>query len=144
MGFKISTATSYPWSVAGQLAGESFAFTAYFAFMPQDRIDELTLQTSRRKALLEQGEDDPELQHVTAVSIAREVLVGWGEDVTGDNDQPVPFTNLARDKFLQIQGMASAVVDAWSESLSGGKQGNFAAPRGTGFAAHPPAATRRN
>jgi hypothetical protein len=143
MGFKLSSATSYPWPVAGQVAGEPFAFTAHFAFLQQDRIDQLTMQTNRRKALLEQGEDDPDLQHVTSVNIAREVLAGWGEDVTDDDDHPRPFTIADRDRLLQVQGMAAIVVEAWNQSLVGGRVGNSAPPRGTGFAAAPQATTRR-
>ncbi|NDC35973.1 MAG: hypothetical protein EBZ51_11515 [Synechococcaceae bacterium WB9_2_112] len=131
MGFKISEASSYRWPVAGEVAGVRFSFKADFAFLPQERIDYLTVASARRQALLERGEDDADLQGVTARAIAAEVLVGW-DDVTDDNDEPVPFTAAAADRFLQIQGVAAAVVQAWGESLQGAKRGNSKAPRGIG------------
>jgi|GEM_PF-2149170 len=131
MGFKISEASSYRWPVAGEVAGVRFSFKADFAFLPQERIDYLTVASARRQALLERGQDDADLQNVTARAIAAEVLVGWSE-VTDDNDEPVPFTAAAADRLLQIQGVAAAVVDAWGESLQGAKRGNLKAPRGIG------------
>jgi hypothetical protein len=131
MGFKISEASSYRWPVAGEVAGVRFSFKADFAFLPQERIDYLTVASARRQALLERGEDDADLQGVTARAIAAEVLVGWN-DVTDDNDEPVPFTAAAADRLLQIQGVAAAVVQAWGESLQGAKLGNSKAPRGIG------------
>ena len=91
MGFKISSATSYPWPVAGQIAGTPYRFTAHFAFLDQERIDYLLVASAKRSALLERGQDDPDLQGVTARAIAAEVLVGWGDDVIDDDDEPVPF-----------------------------------------------------
>jgi hypothetical protein len=132
MTFKLSTATSYPWRVSGQIAGTRYTFTGHFAFLDQERIDQLTVQTARRGALLKRGEDAPELEGVTALAIASEVLIGWGEDVVDDDDQPVPFTAQAADRFLRQQGVAAAVVDAWAESLQGAPRGNSKAPRGIG------------
>ena len=132
MSFKLSTATSYPWKVSGQIAGTRYSFTGYFAFLNQERIDQLTIQSARRGALLKRGEDAPELEGVTALAIASEVLVGWGDDVIGDDDQPVPFTAQTADRFLQKQGVAAAVVDAWAESLAGAPRGNSKPPRGIG------------
>jgi len=131
MGFKISEASSYRWPVAGEVAGVRFSFKADFAFLHQERIDYLTVASARRQALLERGQDDADLQNVTARAIAAEVLVGWSE-VTDDNDEPVAFTAAAADRLLQIQGVAAAVVEAWGESLQGAKRGNLKAPRGIG------------
>jgi len=132
MTFKLSTATSYPWKVSGQIAGTRYSFTGHFAFLDQERIDQLTVQTARRGALLKRGEDAPELEGVTALAIASEVLVSWGEDVVDDDDQPVPFTPQTAARFLQQQGVAAAVVDAWAESLQGAPRGNSKASRGIG------------
>ena len=130
MGFKISTATSCPWPVAGEIAGERFSFTAQFAFLPQSRIDELLLASNRRAALLQRGEDAPELEGVTARAIASEVLVGWS-GVT-DDEGPVEWTAATCERLLEIQGIAAVVVSAWGESLEGGRRGNSKAPRGIG------------
>ena len=131
MGFKLSTANSYPWKVAGKLAGESYSFTAEFTFLDQERIDYLLVASAKRAALLKRGEDDPELEGITSRAIAAEVLVGWA-GVTDDDGEPIQFTSAAADKFLRIQGVARAVADAWGESLEGAKVGNSKAPRGIG------------
>jgi len=131
MGFKISTATSYPWPVAGKVADTRFTFTAQFAFLDQERIDYLLVASAKRAALLKRGEDDPELEGITSRAIAAEVLVGWS-GVTDDSDEPIEFSAAAADKFLRIQGVARAVADAWGESLEGAKVGNSKAPRGIG------------
>lgn len=131
MGFKISTAASYPWPVAGELAGARFSFTAHFAFLDQERIEQLLIGAAKRTALLQRGEDDPELASYNARAMAAEVLVGW-EGVTDDDDEPVPFSAAAADRFLRIQGVAAVICEAWQESLQGAKRGNSKAPRGIG------------
>jgi len=131
MGFKISTASSYPWPVAGELAGNRYSFTGHFAFLPQDRIDELLVGSARREALLKRGEDDPELQGINNRNIAAEVLIGW-DGVTDDNDEPIAFSPRELEKLLKIQGVAAAVAKAWGESLEGARRGNSKAPRGIG------------
>ena len=131
MGFKLSGATSYEWKVAGKLASESYSFTAEFAFLDQERIDYLLVASAKRAALLQRGEDAPELEGVNHRTIAAEVLVGW-DGVTDDDGEPVGFTAASADKFLRIQGVAKAVCDAWAESLEGAKRGNSKASRGIG------------
>jgi hypothetical protein len=131
MGFKLSTASSYPWPVSGELAGTRYSFTAHFAFLRQDRIEELTQQLAKRQRLLEIGQDDPDLEHVNSRAVAAEVLVDWS-GVTGDDGEPVDFAPSAMEKLLQIQGVAIAVCNAWAESLQGAKRGNSKAPRGIG------------
>ena len=131
MGYKLSGATSYEWRVAGKLANESYSFTAEFAFRDQERIDYLLVASAKRAALLQRGEDDPDLEGINHRTIAAEVLVGWS-GVTDDDGEPVDFTAASADKFLRIQGVAKAVCDAWAESLEGAKRGNSKAPRGIG------------
>ena len=131
MGFKLSTASSYPWPVSGELAGTRYSFTAHFAFLDQERIDYLLVSSARREGLLKRGEDDPALEGITSRAIAAEVLVGWS-GVTDDDGEPIEFSAAAADKFLRIQGVAAAVARAWGESLEGAKRGNSMAPRGIG------------
>jgi hypothetical protein len=131
MGFKLSTASSYPWPVSGELAGTRYSFTAHFAFLDQERIDYLLVSSARREGLLKRGEDDPALEGITSRAIAAEVLVGWS-GVTDDEGELIEFSAAATDRFLRIQGVAAAVARAWGESLEGAKRGNSKAPRGIG------------
>jgi hypothetical protein len=130
--FKLSTASSYPWTVKGQLAGTRYSFTGHFAFLRQERIEELTQQLDKRQRLLELGKDDEDLLHVHPRAVAAEVLVGWGNDLVDDDDEPVEFNRVTLDRYLQIQGCAMAVCNAWADSLKGGKPGNSKASRGIG------------
>ena len=130
--FKLSTASSYPWPVTGELAGTRYSFTGHFAFLRQERIEELTQQLAKRQRLLEIGQDDPELEHVNSRAVAAEVLVGWGPEVVDDDGEPVEFTRATLEQFLQIQGAAISVCNSWADSLQGGKRGNSKAPRGIG------------
>jgi hypothetical protein len=132
MGLKLSTAGSYPWPVVGKVASTPYKFTAYFAFLDQERIDYLLVASARRAALLKRGEDDPALQGITSRAIADEVLVGWGPEVEDDDGEPEEYSPSAKDKLLRIQGVARQVAEAWGESLEGGKVGNSKAPRGIG------------
>jgi len=129
--FKLSEKTSYQWKVAGNLANESYSFTAEFKFLDQERIDYLLVASAKRSALLKRGEDDPELEGVNHRTIAAEVLAGWA-GVTDDEGEVIDFTAASADKILRIQGVAKAVCDAWAESLQGAKRGNSKAPRGVG------------
>jgi len=131
MTFKLSTASSYIWPVAGELAGARYSFTGEFAFLRQDRIEELTQQLAKRQRLLEIGQDDPDLEHVNARAVAAEVLVGWS-GVTDDDGEDVAFSPAALERMLQIQGVAITICNAWAESLQGAKRGNSKAPRGIG------------
>lgn len=131
MTFKIQTASFYEWPVSGELAGARWSFTAQFAFLRQERIEQLTQQLARRQRLLEIGQDDPELEGVHARAVAAEVLVGWS-GVTDDDGAVQEFTPSARERMLQIQGVAIEVCNAWAESLQGARRGNSKAPRGIG------------
>jgi hypothetical protein len=130
--FKFSDETSYPWKVVGQLAGTPYSFTAHFAFLDQDRIEELTQQLIKRQRLLEIGQDDPDLANVNLCAVADEVLVGWGPDVVGDDGESLEFGAMIKARFLQKQGVALTICNAWGDSLKGAKQGNSKASRGVG------------
>lgn len=121
MTFKLSTASSYSWPVAGELAGSRYSFVGEFAFLRQDRIEELTQQLSKRQRLLEIGQDDPELEHVNSRAVAAEVLLGWS-GVTDDDGEDVAFSPGALERMLQIQGVAITICNAWAESLQGAKR----------------------
>jgi hypothetical protein len=130
--FKFSDETSYPWKVVGQLAGTPYSFTAHFAFLDQDRIEELTQQLIKRQRLLEVGQDDPDLANVNLCAVADEVLVGWGPDVVDDDGESLEFGAAIKARFLQKQGVALTICNAWGDSLKGAKQGNSKASRGIG------------
>ena len=86
----------------------------------------------KRQRLLEIGQDDPDLANVNLCAVADEVLVGWGRDVVGDDGEPLLFGPMIKARFLQKQGVALTICNAWGDSLKGAKQGNSKAPLGVG------------
>jgi hypothetical protein len=112
--FVISQKSSYTWPVTVEFPvdggkTERQTFDGEFKRLTQTRINEI-------RARIEAGEtSDGEL--------AREVLIGW-EGVNDGNGEPVPFSEGARDRLLDIPLVSSAVVLSWLGSLSGAKRKN--------------------
>lgn len=112
--FKLSQSQDYTWPVTVNMPqdGGKFAketFDARFRRVAQERIDELRLQS-------ESGEK------MNDSAIVREVLVGWS-GIT-DDGQDLPFSPANLDRLLSLHGVASAIVVAWLESLSGERRKN--------------------
>ncbi len=112
--FIISQSDSYSWPVSvdvptdgGKQSKQTFDGT--FKRLPQSRVLDIRTQA---------GADQ-----VNDVDIAREVLIGWAgiTDAQGDD---VPFSEGMRDRLLDVTGVASAIVRAWMESITGGKRKN--------------------
>jgi len=112
--FVISQKTSYTWPVAVEFPvdggkSEKQTFDAEFKRVPQSRMAEI-------KAKIESGD-------ITDIDLAREVLTGWA-GVTDANGDAVPFAEGTRDQLLDVPLVASAVVMAWMNSLTGAKRKN--------------------
>lgn len=134
MAFNRNISEFYPWTVKGELAGESYSFTAHFRFLPQSRIDEISeiLQRQEMQASARRSdfEEETETENINPRTIAAEVMCGW-EEMLEDNE-PIPFTKAELLKTLEIQGMALAIVKAWVESIKGRKAKNSGRSRGIG------------
>ena len=110
--FVITQSDSYLWPVkvetpvdGGKWSTETF--DARFKRLPQSRIEEV-----RKNAAT--TEDD---------AFAREVLVGW-EGINDADGQAVPYSEVTRDRLLDVIGFAKVVVAAYFESLTGAKRKN--------------------
>lgn len=111
--FKLSLSNTYLWPVTIELPGasgqfEKHSFQAEFNRLPQSRIDEMR--------------DQVQAGAITDKAIAVEILAGWRDVVDGDSE--VPFSFVARDKMLEIAGLASAIVLAYTDSLAGSRRKN--------------------
>lgn len=111
--FKITQTPTYFWPVKVKLPTdggqfEEQTFDAKFKRLPQSEVD-----TMRADVLDGKASDIP---------LARKLLVGWKGVMSGEDD--VPFSETARDQVLDIPGVATAVVVAFVESLSGARRGN--------------------
>ena len=116
MSFILDVSPTYVWPITIEIPNDGgkhskFTFDGEFARLPQSRLKEIS-------ELINKGEIDDEM-------MAREVLVGWPEGAIKDKQgEPVPFSDAAVDKLMQISKAGSAVVMAFYASLEGAKRKN--------------------
>jgi len=94
---------------------EKQTFDAQFKRLPQTRINEIQDQVRAKQS-------DPTVE-ITDQSVADEVLAGWA-NVLDEDGEEVPFTAKAKDELLDIPAVASGIVVAYFESVTGNKAKN--------------------
>ena len=100
---------------------EKATFSAVFKRLSQSRINEIQVQVQQRIKSADAGED---LQGgISDLSLADEILVGW-DDVTDGDGEAVPFTKAAKAQLLEVPMLASAIIEAFFESLVEQKRKN--------------------
>jgi hypothetical protein len=126
MAFVLKRSDSYTWPVTvdipidgGRFKRESFEVE--FARLPQSRVHELQLAVAKVKAALERGNELDGL--VTDQEIANEIVMGW-KGILDEDGSEVEFTAAAKAELLDIAAVASAIVSAFSESISKAKAKN--------------------
>lgn len=107
---------SYKWPVTVEVPTdggrfERAEFVAEFRRLPQSRLDEVG------QALRGDGEK------ISDADLAEEVLVGW-DKVKDADGSPINFSAATRAAVLDISGVRTAVVQAFFESLAGGRRKN--------------------
>lgn len=112
--FVISQKTTYTWPVTVEFPTdggktEKQTFDAEFKRVPQSRMTEI-------RAKIESGD-------ITDIELATEVLAGWA-GITDDRGEAVPYSEGAREQLLDVPLVASSVVFAWMQSLTGAKRKN--------------------
>lgn len=112
--FKLNLSETYFWPVNFELPGESgqfekHNFEAQFRRLPQSRIDELRDQVQEGK--------------IADKAIAVEVLAGWRDVVDGEGNN-VGYSNVMRDRLLEVPGLATAIVLSYTDSLNGARRKN--------------------
>ncbi len=142
------------WPVSVDLPSKSgvkkaYTFTAHFRMLDQEECDELnerhnalvvaTVRRYKRYEALQSYRDSNDLEVLTEPlpctyqDLAAEVLCGWGDDVVGEDDKPLEFTPATKARMLQMQGAASAIFNAWTESV--GRPSEKSAAKAGGFRA---------
>jgi hypothetical protein len=122
--FKVAPADHYKRkvrvSVPGDFGRHSIVeITVHFKRLTHTELRELfkliQKQNTEIKAATENGDeitDDQDAGHL------RNNILGWGEDVKGPDDQPVPFTADNLDAMLDITAYRRALMKAFLEDLS--------------------------
>ena len=127
MAFVLKQSSSYVWPVTVKLpiSGGKFekqTFDAEFKRLPQTRINKLQVEVQARIKSSERNEtaDDS----ISDQSIAEELLIGWSGVLDEDGDE-VSFTESMKQQLLDIPTMATAIIVAYFDSLTGVKTKNF-------------------
>ncbi|MDX2074704.1 MAG: hypothetical protein SFX19_10150 [Alphaproteobacteria bacterium] len=112
--FVLGPKDSYTWPVTVEVATdggkiEKQEFNARIKRLGQARIEEL-------EAKIKDGE-------IKDKDLAAEILLGW-DGVFDANSKEVPFNDSTKEALLDQALVASAVVTAFFESLTGGKRKN--------------------
>ncbi len=128
--FKLSDSLTFPWPVkviephptdAGKHA--EHVFTVLFRMPPPEEAEQ---SVKARRAIVEQlveGLSDKEVAAIGEALTAhdeaqlRALIVGWRDDVVGEDDQPLPFTaeNVAR--VLAYPRVQRALIRAYNEAI---------------------------
>ena len=127
MAFVLKQSSSYVWPVTVRLpiSGGKFekqTFDAEFKRLPQARINKIQIEVQARIKSSERNEtaDDS----ISDQSIADEILIGWANVLDEDGDE-VPFSESMKQQLLDIPTMATAIIVAYFDSLTGTKTKNF-------------------
>ena len=119
--FTVSKTYEYDWPVIVEVPtdGGTFErreFTARFRVVPADRAEKLLGVQSMLSAP----------SNEQTVAFLKEAWVGWGDDVTTDDDppKPIPFSDKQRDALLLIPFVRRAINKAYTESLTGAPEKN--------------------
>ena len=125
MAFVLKQSSSYSWPVTIRMPAdggkrEKQSFEAEFKRLPQSRIAEIQAQAQKLVKAAEAGE---QLDGISDVTVADEVLVGWSGILDEDGDE-VPYTETNKDILLEVPLMAASLVQAYFASLTDEKRKN--------------------
>ena len=127
-------------------AKKAYTFTAHFRVLDQEDCDELNEQhnalivaTVKRYEAIRSYRSSTELEPIVEPlpcsyqDLASEVLCGWGDEVVGEDGEPIEFNDASKARLYRVQGAAAAIFKAWMESL--GQPSEKAAAKAGGFRA---------
>jgi hypothetical protein len=115
MAFVVKQSDTYFWPVEVAVASDKHAgrhdkhtFDAEFKRVSQSRVEEI----------ISLGENAP----VSDRELVVEIMVGW-KGVT-DGTEELPWSEANRDIILNMPKVATAIVTAWTDSLTGARKKN--------------------
>jgi len=129
MAFVLTQTATYSWPVSFDMPidGGRFrreTFEAVFKRLPQSRVEEIMAAEQEVRLAAERGVGDLKTLLPVIRAHAAEVVVGWSgiKDVDGGED--LPFTETSLQELLEVPMMASAILQAYGESLQKAKVKN--------------------
>ncbi len=129
MAFVLTQKATYSWLVSFDMPidGTRFrreTFEAVFKRLPQSRVEEIMAAEQEVRLAAERGVGDLKTLLPVIRAHAAEVMAGWSgiKDVDGGED--LPFTEANLQELLEVPMMASAILQAYGESLQKAKAKN--------------------
>jgi hypothetical protein len=122
-----------------------YKFTAHFSVLDeqdaqalQDQHNQMLVAMRKRIEALQGYAKDEEASlsdplPCTYQDLADEVLCGWGDEVVGEDGEPIEFSDATKAQLYRVQGASAAIFKAWLESL--GQPSEKAAAKAGGFRA---------
>ncbi len=107
--FKLQDQTEYDWPVEIN--------------QPTDGGDKLVARCTIRYRVASQDDQDAfAMRQIDETTFARQIVVGWGDDVGDEDGSPLAFNEDNRDRFLNVPYVRSSVVMAYLKSINGAAQ----------------------
>ena len=128
--FEIDKGDSYEWTVTlgepSNRTNKAETFTGRFRRLSQPRIDEINEAIRQRMIAATAGE--PVDGMIDDMQLADEILTGWSGITSGG--QPVEFSEGLKQELIARASFAAAIVEAWNESIIGGRKKTLRTPQG--------------
>jgi hypothetical protein len=128
--FEIDKGDSYEWTVTlgepSNRTNKAETFTGRFRRLSQPRIDEINEAIRQRMIAATAGE--PVEGMIDDMQLADEILTGWSGITSGG--QPVEFSEGLKQELIARASFAAAIVEAWNESIIGGRKKTLRTPQG--------------
>lgn len=130
MAFVLAQSATYSWTVHYEMPvdGNRFRRTSFevvFKRLAQSRIEEILVAQQQMQRAIQQNADNMLEVLAQGREHAAEVMAGWsGVKETDDAPEDLPFTAKNLKAFLEVPGIANAVLKAYGESLQIGKEKN--------------------
>lgn len=126
MAFVLKQSASYKWPVSFKLPVdggkyEKQTFEAEFKRLPQARLNEIQDAVRERTRAAQAGESIEGM--ISDESVADEILIGWSNILDEDGDE-VPYTAANKKQLLEVPVLASSIIVAFFESVTGNKLKN--------------------
>jgi hypothetical protein len=126
MAFVLKQSDSYKWPVTFKLPidggkYEKQTFEAEFKRLPQARLNQIqeAVQDRARAVALNDHIDGL----ITDQAVADEILVGWSNVLDEDGDE-IAYSAASKQLLLEVPALASAIIVAFFESVTGNKLKN--------------------
>ncbi len=136
MGFSIATLATYQWPVDvkvpvvdedGSGAFEAHRFTGTFRHLDLEEskalMQRIKAEADQDEAPAVEGPVDPMIVATMAaqlqIDLYMEIWEGWGENLTGPDGQPLPYTDEAKRQLLGQRMIREAVIEAHRASQGG-------------------------